>query len=198
MFANKTGTLMHEIEVLRDFGRKKILVAKPDWDTRSGHGDIKDFHGKTMTAVEVSTTSPWEIFHLISREEECCGKLDVIAFDEIQFFSRDFYLVVNRLLERGYDVIASGLALDFRNEPFGSTLELIGLCPDLRTVRWLASRCAQCGEVAYLTQRLIDGKPAPYDSPQVLVGGKESYEPRCYSCFELPEKPSGAYSLKSP
>lgn len=193
MFANKTGRLMHEIETLREFGRKKILVMKPNIDTRSGKGFIQDYHGKKMEAQEVPVTAPAALFKVLAEKESEVGtKFHIIAFDEVQFFSVDsgFFQVVDDLLSRGYDVIAAGLALDFKREPFGSTLSLVGLSQNGHDCIWLTPLCARCGKPAALPQRIIDGKPAHYNSPQVQVGGKETYEPRCYDCHELPGRPA--------
>lgn len=192
MFANKTGRLMHEVETLREFGRKKVLVLKPNIDTRSGNGMIKDFHGKTMEAEEVPAQDPAKVFKIVAeRETEVGTKFNILAFDEVQFFPADscFFQAVDDLLARGYDVIAAGLALDFKREPFGSTLSLVGLCRSSHDCVWVSPLCARCGQPAPLPQRIIDGKPAHYNSPQVQVGGKETYEPRCYDCHELPGKP---------
>ncbi len=192
MFANKTGRLMHEIETLREFGRKKILVLKPDIDTRSGKCLIRDYHGRTMEADEVCVSNPWSAFKTIrQKESEIGSKFHLIAFDEVQFFpvDRGFFQVVDDLLAGGYDVMAAGLALDFKREPFGCTLSLVGLCQGSHDCLWLTPLCARCGKPAPLPQRIIDGNPAPYNSPQVHVGGKETYEPRCYECHELPGRP---------
>lgn len=193
MFGNKTGRLMLEIETLREFGRKRVLIFKPEIDTRSGKGRIQDYHGKTMEALELSIRDPWQVMKIIRQKESELGtRYHIIAFDETQFFPADspFFLVVDELLARGYDVIAAGLALDFKREPFGSTLLLFGFCKGVQDCLWLNPLCARCGKPAALPQRIINGKPAPYDSPQVQVGGKESYEPRCYDCHELPGRPA--------
>jgi thymidine kinase len=192
MFGNKTGRLMLEIETLRDFGRKRVLVFKPEVDSRSGKGFIRDYHGKTLEAQELSASLPWQALEIIRRKESEIGtRYHIVAFDEVQFFPAQspFFLVVDDLLDRGYDVIAAGLALDFKREPFGSTLQLFGLCKSSHDCLWLTPLCARCGRPAPLPQRILDGKPAPYSSPQVHVGGKESYEPRCYECHELPGRP---------
>ncbi|HUI42491.1 MAG TPA: thymidine kinase [Terriglobia bacterium] len=192
MFGNKTGRLILEIETLRQFGKRRVLVLKPDIDTRSGECLIRDYHGKSMEALEVPARDPWQALRLVREQEAASGaRFHLIAFDEVQFFAADssFFRVVDELLERGYGVLASGLALDFKGEPFGSTLLLFGLCRSSHDCIWLTPLCAQCGQPAALPQRLIDGKPAPYDSPQVHVGGKETYEPRCYDCRELPGRP---------
>jgi len=196
MFGNKTGRLILEIETLREFGKRRVLVMKPDVDTRSGESWIRDYHGKRMEATEVPARDPWAALKLIrAKEAEIGARFNLIAFDEVQFFAADsgFFRVVDGLLERGYGVLASGLALDFKGEPFGSTLLLFGLCRSNHDCIWLTPLCAQCGAPAPLPQRLIDGKPAPFDSPQVHVGGKETYEPRCYDCFELPGRPIPPY-----
>ena len=46
--------------------------------------------------------------------------------------------------------------------------------------------CVICGGPATRTQRLIGGKPAPYDSPTIMIGGQESYEARCRHCHQVP------------
>ncbi len=191
MFANKTGWLIHIIETLREFGKKKVLVLKPTTDTRSGAGQIKDYHGKTMEATEIPVSNPWFILNIIREKENEIGiRFNIIAFDEVQFFPNDseFFKVVDGLLNLGYDIMAAGLALDFKREPFGSTLILVGLCQNNHNLTWLTSFCVKCGKPAPLPQRIFNGKPAPYDSPQVFVGGKEAYEARCYACHELPDK----------
>jgi thymidine kinase len=117
----------------------------------------------------------------------------VVAFDEVQFFARDsgFFQMIKHLLEEGYDVLASGLAFDFRGEPFGSTPDLALLAED--RCMWMTAYCTKCGGRAAYPQRIINGAPAPYNSPQVQVGGDETYEPRCDEHFVLPGRPLPGY-----
>jgi len=82
-----------------------------------------------------------------------------------------------------FDVIA----FDFRGEPFGSTPDLAMLAED--RCMWMTSYCTRCGSRAAYPQRLINGSPAPYNSPQIQVGGDETYEPRCDEHFVLPGRP---------
>lgn len=191
MFSNKTGTLIHRVETLQLYAQKKIIVVKPATDTRSGKGFIKNSQGKKMVAIELPANNPEGIFDLIKNEESKRGAMiHIVAIDEIQFFPADIYGVINELLHRGYDAMGAGLMLNFRGEPFGSTLQLLGLCRSTNDIQMLVSYCAKCGAPAPLPQRLINGKPAHYNSPIVLVGGKESYEARCYGCHELPGRPT--------
>src|SRR3989344_6010524 len=192
MFANKTSQGMVDVERLREFGKKRVLVLKPTTDTRSGTGHIMDHHNNAMEAIEVPATNPHSVFNIIKEQERTLGRrFDVLVFDEIQFFSitSSFFQVIDALLERGYDIIAAGLVLDFKREPFGVTLLLVGLCKRSQDIILLTSYCSKCGKEALLPQRIINGRPAPYDSPQILVGGSETYEARCYECHELPGRP---------
>ncbi len=192
MFANKTGSLMNYVETMREFANKKVLILKPQTDTRSGIKSIKNFHGKAMEAFEISPKKPFASLNIIAKEERRLGKkLDAIAFDEVQFFRIEskFFNLVAELLQRGYNVIAAGLMLDFRGEPFGSTPLLFTLCANVNAVHILTPYCKKCGNSAPLPQRLINGNPAPYTSPLIKVGGKETYEARCYACYELPDRP---------
>jgi len=50
----------------------------------------------------------------------------------------------------------------------------------------LQAICMVCGEPASRTQRLLDGKPARYDEPIVIVGASELYEARCRLHHQVP------------
>ena len=49
----------------------------------------------------------------------------------------------------------------------------------------LSAVCCVCGAPATKTQRLINGKPAKYDDPIILVGAAECYEARCRRCHQV-------------
>jgi thymidine kinase len=194
MASGKTRHLLTEIDTLRKYGNKKIKVFKPSTDTRSGFNFIKSRRGDEDSAEEISATNPNELWRVLRIEESTLAcRFDIIAFDEVQFFGRDsgFFGVVRDLLEDGYDILASGLAFDFRGEPFGSTPDLALLAED--RCMWMTSYCTRCGMRAAFPQRLIDGQPAHYDSPQIQVGGDETYEPRCEEHFVLPGRPLPGY-----
>lgn len=187
MASGKTRHLLTEIDTLRKYGNKKIAVFKPRTDTRSGMNFIKSRKGDEDAAEEISATAPGELWAILREKESAAGcRFEVIAFDEVQFFPRDsgFFQLIRRLLDQGYDVLASGLAFDFRGEPFGSTPDLTLLAED--RCMWMTSYCTKCGRRAPYPQRIINGVPAHYNSPQVFVGGDETYEPRCDDHFVLP------------
>jgi thymidine kinase len=199
MASGKTRHLLTEIDTLRRYGNKRIAVFKPRTDTRSGMNRIKSRKGDEDAAEEISSTQPAEMWGILRDKESAAGcRFEVIAFDEVQFFARDsgFFQLVKRLLDDGYDILASGLAFDFRGEPFGSTPDLAMLAED--RCMWMTSYCTKCGRRAAYPQRLINGHPATYNSPQIQVGGDETYEPRCDEHFVLPGRPMAGYDEASP
>jgi len=199
MASGKTRHLLTEIDTLRKYGNKKIAVFKPRTDVRSGMNLIKSRKGDEDTAEEISATNPGELWPILRAKESAIGcRFQVIAFDEVQFFPRDsgFFQLVYQLLNEGYDVLASGLAFDFRGEPFGSTPDLAMLAED--RCMWLTAYCTKCGARAPYPQRIIDGMPAHYNSQQVLVGGDETYEPRCDDHFILPGRSRAGQEDSSP
>lgn len=199
MASGKTRHLLTEIDTLRRYGNKKIAVFKPHTDSRSGLNLLKSRRGDEDSAEEISASNPKEIWPILRAKESALGcRYEVIAFDEVQFFAREsgFFQTVKHLLDEGYDILASGLAFDFRGEPFGSTPDLALLAED--RCMWMTAYCTKCGSRAAYPQRIINGTPAPYDSPQIQVGGDETYEPRCDEHFVLPGRPLPGHGEGSP
>jgi len=110
----------------------------------------------------------------------------VVAIDEVQFFADPIVDIVQELANQGYRVIVAGLDLDFRGEPFGPMPKLLSIAEQLTK---LQAVCTICGSPASRTQRLINGKPASYYDPVIMVGAEESYEPRCRHHHEIPDFP---------
>ena len=110
----------------------------------------------------------------------------VIAIEEAQFFGEGLADVVRRLLAEGHLVYVTGLNQDFRGEPFGVMPTLMALADEISL---LTAICQKCHGIGTRTQRVIDGQPAPWDSPLILVGGGDFYEARCPDCHEVPGKP---------
>lgn len=190
MACGKTRRLLLEIETRQHYGNKRIIAFKPSTDSRSGDGKLLSRKGDHGVAFEIPAEQPDELFRILrEKEREAEIPFEIVAFDEVQFFSRDsgLFRIVERLLHEGYDILAAGLTLDFRGEPFGSTPDLMLLAGD--KVIWLQSYCTACGNEAPFPQRFINGAPAAYDSPQILVGGDETYQPRCHNHFALPGRP---------
>lgn len=177
MFAGKTEELIRRINVL-SYARKNILVFKPKIDDRYSTTEIASHAGSKVPCIVISEAK--EILNNVNYDT------DVVAIDEVQFFDEDVVDICEYLADSGLRVMVAGLDKDFRGEPFG-------VLPDLLTraefVTKLTAVCAKCGAPATRTQRIINGKPASFNDPIVLVGAKEAYEPRCRHCHEIVEKP---------
>jgi thymidine kinase len=174
MFSGKSEELIRRLRRAEIAGQRALIV-KPRIDDRYDIGHVVSHAGAKMRAVAVS--SPSEIPGLVEG-------YDVVGVDEVQFFGPEIVLVVDMLVERGTRVVASGLDQDFRGRPFGAMPEL--LCR-AELVDKLQAVCHRCGGPATMTQRLVDGRPAPADGATIVVGALEQYEARCRSCHELAE-----------
>lgn len=113
------------------------------------------------------------------------GDADVIAIDEVQFFDEDVVDICNYLADHGKRVMCAGLDMDFRGEPFSIMPRLV---TQAEFVTKLTAVCTKCGAPATRTQRIINGKPASFNDPIILVGASESYEARCRHCHRVPGK----------
>ena len=90
--------------------------------------------------------------------------------------------MAEELATRGIRVIVAGLDMDFRGEPFGPMPVLMSMA---ETVDKLHAICMVCGDDASRTQRLVNGNPAKYNDPVVIVGASEMYEARCREHHEV-------------
>ena len=174
MFSGKSEELIRRLRRAEIAGQRALIV-KPRIDDRYDIGHVVSHAGAKMRAVAVS--KPEEIPGLAEA-------YDVIGIDEVQFFTPSIVLAIEVLVERGTRVVVSGLDQDFRGLPFGSMPEL--LCR-AELVDKLQAVCHRCGGPATMTQRLVDGHPAPADGATIVVGALDSYEARCRACHELPE-----------
>src|SRR3990172_2541815 len=174
MFSGKTEELIRRVRRAK-IGRQKVQVFKPGLDTRYAAEKVTSHNGLDTAAVPVGSTRT--LLELVEPDT------NVVAIDEVQFFDLDIVSVCQSLAERGRRVIVAGLDMDFRGEPFGPMPLLMA---EAEQVEKLQAICVVCGTPASRTQRLIDGRPASYNDPIVLVGGSESYEARCRLHHEVP------------
>lgn len=177
MFAGKTEELIRRINVL-SYAKKNIIVFKPKIDNRYSDSEIVSHSGAKVPCLVV------EKAHDILKKIE--ADTEVVAIDEVQFFDKDIVEVCEYLADKGIRVMVAGLDKDFRGESFGVMPELLTRA---EFVTKLTAVCAKCGAPATRTQRLVNGKPAGFEDPIVMVGADESYEPRCRHCHQVPNKP---------
>ena len=174
MFSGKTEELIRRLRRAM-IAKQRIQVFKPAVDTRYASKAIASHNGLQLTAIPVQASDG--IRQLVDADA------DVIAIDEIQFFDDGVVALCDELAEKGYRVICAGLDMDFRGEPFGPIPQLLAIAEE---VDKLQAICVICGHAASRTQRLIEGKPACYEDPIVLVGASEVYEARCREHHDVP------------
>jgi thymidine kinase len=177
MFAGKTEELIRRIKVL-EFAKKNVLVFKPALDNRYSDTKVVSHGGSAVDSIVVENAR--QILEFVRDDT------DVVAIDEVQFFDMDIMLVCDYLAKKGVRVMAAGLDTDFRAEPFGVMPQLI---TDAEFVTKLTAVCMKCGAPATRTQRLVNGRPASYHDPIIMVGASEAYEARCRHCHEVLDKP---------
>ncbi|WP_088104414.1 thymidine kinase [Halalkalibacter urbisdiaboli] len=178
MFSGKSEELIRRVRRV-SFGKIKVQVFKPAIDNRYSEEEVVSHNGTKVCAKPIERSV--DILENIEPETQ------VIAIDEVQFFDKEIIAVVDELANQGYRVICAGLDQDFRGEPFGPIQQLMALAED---VAKLQAVCPCCGSPASRTQRLINGEPASYTDPIILVGASEAYEPRCRHCHDVPNRPS--------
>ncbi|MGH3089345.1 MAG: thymidine kinase [Rubrobacteraceae bacterium] len=174
MFSGKTEELIRLVRRSL-YARRKAQVFKHALDTRAETSEVRSHNGILHEAAAVSSSE--ELFEKVEHTT------DVVAIEEVQFFDERIVEVCRRLADGGYDVVAAGLDMDFRGQPFGPMPRLLAEADD---VLKLHAICARCGRDASRSQRLIDGEPAPASAPTILVGAEESYEARCRHCHVVP------------
>ena len=176
MFAGKTEELLRRLRRARIAGLS-IETITPAIDDRYGTEIIGTHNNDTCEATVIDPETDLDALYRNARDA------DVIGIDEGNFFESNLIPVLNNLADEGHRVIVCGTDQTFRGEPFEPMNNLLSVADD---VTKLAAVCTCCGKQATRNQRLIDGEPAPVDSPTILVGGDESYEARCRQCHNLP------------
>jgi len=179
MFAGKTEELIRRIKRL-EYAKQKYLVFKPQIDFRYGDDVIASHNKNTKAAINVATST--EILDHITDD------IEVVIIDEAQFFDNKIVNVIDHLADQGLRVIVGGLDRNFRGEPFGPMPEILAIA---EVVTKLTAICQVSGKPATRTQRIINGKPANYDDPIVLIDAEESYEPRSRNKHQVPGKHNG-------
>ncbi|MDC3414938.1 thymidine kinase [Aquibacillus sp. 3ASR75-11] len=183
MFSGKSEELIRRVR-RATYGNLTVRVFKPMIDNRFAEESVVSHNGNSFLAIPVDRSK--DILKNIDQD------IDVIGIDEIQFFDDQIVEIVDELANYGHRVIVAGLDTDFRGEPFGPMPKLMALS---ESVSKLNAICPVCGSPASRTQRLLNGQPASYDDPIILVGASESYEPRCRHHHEVPNRPRQPLNL---
>ena len=174
MFCGKTDELIRRLR-RATIAKQKVQVFKPAIDIRFAVEKVTSHAGAEFDALPVENSS-----EIIKKLEE---GITVVAIDEAQFFDEGIVDIAGKLAEKGLRVIVAGLDTDFRAEPFGPMPAIMAKAEKVRKLRAI---CMVCAGEASRTQRLVNGEPAKYDDPIVIVGADELYEARCRKHHEVP------------
>ena len=174
MFSGKSEELLRRIK-RGVIAKQKVLLFKPSIDNRYEENRVSTHNGNSYDSISIEKSS--DILNFVKDTN-----YDIIGIDEIQFFDNDIVKIINKLADNGIRVIVAGLDMDFKAEPFHPMPEIMAIS---EMVTKLHAVCNKCGKEASRSQRLINGKPAKYDDPIVVIGASESYEARCRHCHEI-------------
>lgn len=174
MFCGKTDELIRRLR-RATIAKQTVQVFKPAIDDRYNLEKVTSHAGSDFDATPVRLS------------EDILAQLDsqttVVGIDEAQFFDSKIVDVVEKLANNGLRVLVAGLDMNFKGEPFGCMPVLMAKA---ERVDKLQAICMVCGGPASRTQRLVNGKPARYDDPVIIVGASEMYEARCRQHHEVP------------
>jgi thymidine kinase len=176
MYSGKSEELIRRIRRTK-IAKQKLQVFKPEIDNRYSKEDVVSHCGTKEDAIPVKGST--QILELLDADTQ------VVAIDEIQFFDKGIIDVITTLADNNKRVICAGLDMDFRGVPFGPIPGLLAIAEFVDKIQAI---CVVCGNPATRTQRLINGKPAKYEDPIVLIGALESYEARCRKCHIIPKE----------
>ncbi len=178
MFSGKSEELIRRVR-RAEIARQPVQVFKPILDDRFDRQHVASHDGARLEAIAIARSD--EIHRRLR------AGVTVVAVDEAQFLDDGLAEAAQTLADRGIRVIAAGLDMDFRGEPFGPMARLLALA---ETVDKLQAICMVCGAPASRTQRLVDGRPARYTDPIILIGAQEVYEARCREHHVVPGRPT--------
>lgn len=182
MFSGKTEELMRRL-IRAEFARQHVLTIKHKIDNRRSKTCITSHNGRERLAFTIDNTQ-----ESLNKILELANKnIDVVGIDEIFFFPLEMVGIICKLIEKGKRVIVAGLDLDFRGEPFKITSLLLSIADEVTKLKAI---CVKCGKDAHFTQRIVNGSPAKYTDPIIVVGAEECYQARCRDCHEIDKKTS--------
>jgi thymidine kinase len=174
MFSGKSEELIRRLRRAK-IAQQKVITFKPQLDNRYALEYVVSHDGNKVDASPLTNVN--EIIDIVNS-----NNANVIGIDEAQFFSHDLVSVVCHLINENRRVIVAGLDLDFRGSPFGCMPLLLAIADK---VTKLQAICTQCGHDAHFTQRLVNGNPARFDDPIIMIGAQEAYQARCRGCYTI-------------
>lgn len=206
MFSGKSTELFAQAKrlcIAKHIQGVDFIVFNHSSDTRYGEKVIATHEENCLDAIPAQSSK--DIFDAIFEIDdqgtislkEGLNLLNTIFVDEGQFFDNNLGKILEFIdrfyldhLGQNINIYCAGLDMDFRGEPFGPMPDVIARA---HKVNKFVAVCQECEKgtlnSAQYTQRLINGQPANYDDPIVLVGASESYTARCQKHHQVPNRP---------
>ena len=166
MFSGKTEELIRRLKRAK-FANQKVEIFKPKVDTRYDEVKVVSHDANAIMATPIESSA---------KILEFTEGVNVIGIDEAQFFDMNLTNVCQKLAMKGIRVVVAGLDMDFRGEPFGPIPNLLAVAEYITKVHAI---CLHCGNLATHSYRKVT------DNQQVMLGEKDTYEPRCRTCYSM-------------
>lgn len=166
MFSGKTEELIRRLKRAQ-IAKLNVEIFKPRTDTRYHETEVVSHDLNSINSTPVDSASA---ILLLGTNTQ------VVGIDEAQFFDNELPDVCNKLALRGIRVIVAGLDMDFTGKPFGPMPALMAIAEHVTKVNAV---CVCCGNPALYSYRTVTNENT------VLLGEKDSYEPRCRACYNL-------------
>lgn len=164
MFSGKTEELIRRLKRAQ-IAKLNVEIFKPKTDTRYDETAVVSHDQNSIPSTPVESS---EAILFLSANTQ------VVGIDEAQFFDDALPDVCNKLAKKGVRVIIAGLDMDFLGQPFGPMPALMAIAEHVTKVNAV---CMQCGGPAVYSYRTAASES------KILLGEKDSYEPRCRACF---------------
>lgn len=163
MFSGKTEELIRRLKRAK-IANLKVEIFKPAIDVRYDETKVVSHDANTISSTPIDNS---QTILLLTEG------VDVVGIDEAQFFDDEIIHVCEILAFRGVRVIVAGLDMDYLGKPFGQMPNLLAVADYITKLHAI---CMKCGNIANISYRKTN------QEGQVLLGEKETYEPRCRKC----------------
>ncbi len=164
MFSGKTEELIRRLKRAR-IANLKVEIFKPAIDIRYDETQVVSHDANSIQSTPIDNS---QTILLLAQD------VDVVGIDEAQFFDNEIINVCETLALRGTRVIVAGLDMDYLGRPFGQIPNLLAVADYITKLHAI---CVRCGNIANISYRKTAAEG------QVVLGEKDSYEPRCRKCF---------------
>lgn len=166
MFSSKTSKMLMTLERFK-YQKKNIIAFKPRIDTRYSDDTIVSHSGWRRHAVAVGSGA--EMLEVLTGTSPAP---EVVVVDELFMIDGAAETLEWLFRELGLTIVVSTLDLSFAGRPFE---EVTKIMPWATHLEKCTAICTVCGEDAPYTHKKAD------DNEEIVVGGAELYEPRCFA-----------------